>query len=103
MTAHFTRRSGAAHARTLGAAGTALLLALTACSGSSTPTDDETPLGPLDEYFEQMYGDFDEDSANAQMAQVEEVVAECMAEQGFDYTPVDSSSNGSMVMRLRSG
>jgi len=91
MSSHPTRTFAAA-------AGTALVLTLTACGGGTAePTDDETPLGPLDTYFEQMYGDYDEDSANAQMAEVEEIVAECMAEQGFEYTPVDYSSQGGMV------
>ena len=71
------------------ASGAALVLALAACSGSSEPTDEETPVGALDAYFEQIYGDYDEDSANAQMMEVEEIVAACMSEQGFEYTPVD--------------
>jgi len=76
------------------ASGTALVLVLTACSGGAEPTDEETPLGALDAYFEQMYGDYDEDAGNVQMMEVEEIVAKCMSEQGFEYTPVDYSSMG---------
>lgn len=91
MSSHPTRMFAAA-------AGTALVLALTACGGGTDePTDSETPVGPLDAYFEQMYGDYDEGSADAQMMEVEDVVAACMAEQGFEYTPVDYSSQGGMV------
>lgn len=74
----------------------ALALGLAGCGGGGgeTPSGEETPLGPLDEYFEQIYGSWDEDTANAQQMQVEEVVAECMAEEGFEYIPVDYSSMG---------
>lgn len=85
--------------RALVTAGIAVIaLGLAGCSGgggTEEPTDTETPMGPLDEFFEQMYGDFDEDSANAQMMEVEEITAECMAEQGFEYIPVDYSSQTS--------
>lgn len=48
-------------------------------------------LGPLDEFYEAAYGEWDEDESVRQSNRVEELVAECMAEQGFDYTPVDQS------------
>src|SRR5690606_32544565 len=78
------------------AAGIALALTLAACSGGSNGDDGTTEIeaGPLDEYFEQMYGDWDEDEGNRQMMEVEEITAECMREQGFEYTPVDYSTQG---------
>ena len=80
---------------------TASLLALTlaACSnggpaeeGGEPAAEEERELGPLDEYFEAMYGDGTQEDANAQMVRMEEIIAECMREQGFEYTPVDYSS-----------
>lgn len=98
---HLSTRSRAGYAT---AAGAVLVLALGACSGGSTGTSTDDPssaaeaaMGPLDEFFSEMYGGFDEDAANAQMMQVEESVAACMAEQGFEYTPVDYSQNGGMA------
>ena len=80
----------------LGAA--ALVLTLSACSGGGgtkpgEPEPSETPEpGPLDAYFSQMYGDQSQEDANAQQMRSEEIIAECMNEQGFEYTPVDYSS-----------
>ncbi|MDT0166868.1 hypothetical protein Q9R32_15040 [Actinotalea sp. AC32] len=76
----------------------ALLLALAACGGGSQgpddgTADDEQP-GPLQAYFEQIYGAWDEESSNAQQMRVEEITAECMTEQGFEYVPVDWSQAG---------
>ena len=85
------------------ATGAALVLTLAACSGggggeggSKAGDDKEQPMGPLDEFFEEMYGDYDEETSNAQMREVEEITAECMSEQGFEYTPVDWSSQMEM-------
>ena len=75
--------------------GAVLLLTLTACSGggnASAGTDpDDLPKGPLDEMFEEMYGEYDEDQGARDMMRVEEIVAECMAEEGFEYIPVDQT------------
>lgn len=85
------------------AVATALLaaLTLTACGGSDGEGDGaaaaEVEPGPLDEFYEAAYGEFDEESADEQMKQVEEVVAACMAEQGFEYVPVDQTQ-GSVSM-----
>lgn len=81
-------------------AGAVLLLTLTACgggdggSGDSGSSSDEIPKGPLDELFEEVYGGEDEERNNRQMMDVEEATAACMAEQGFEYTPVDWSQSG---------
>lgn len=73
--------------------GTVALL-LTACGGGggeqtgsgSGPSDE--PL-PLDAYMEQIYGDGSEEQQVASAREVEEIVASCMAEQGFEYIPAD--------------
>lgn len=74
-----------------------LALALTACGsdggGGTAKSDDREPL-PLDAFWEGTYADWDEAEANAQQMQMEEKVAECMAAEGFDYTPVDYSQGG---------
>ena len=82
--------------RTVTLAGAAaLVLSLAACGGGAKApgSASETPEpGPLDAYFEKMYGDTSQEDADAQQMRVEEIVAECMSEQGFEYTPVDYSS-----------
>ena len=76
----------------------ALVLTLSACSGgeeggNGTGGDgaaaEERELGPLDEYFEQIYGgEGGEELASAQQMLVEEITAECMRAEGFAYTRV---------------
>ncbi len=91
--------------RTAAATGAVLLLSLTACTGGGGGGDGDTPggtsaedlpKGPLDEIFEEMYGGENEEQMNQQMLEVEEIVAECMREQGFEYTPVDWSQQPGM-------
>lgn len=78
-------------------ASAALLLVLTACgasdgaNGSTGGGSDELPKGVLDEMFEEMYGGDNEEALNRMSLQVEERVAACMAEAGFEYVPVDWS------------
>ena len=66
-------------------------LLLTACSGGATggggSSKDDT--GPLSAYFEKLGGGYDEAKQNAQHRKSEEVIAECMAELGFEYTPTE--------------
>ena len=81
---------------------TGLVIALAACSGGGPragdddpskdagATDDYTP-GPLEKMWTEAYGSFDMVDSNAQQNRVEQLVAECMSEQGFEYTPVDYS------------
>ena len=81
--------------RTVAAAGAAaLVLSLAACGGAKGPgSASETPEpGPLDAYFEKMYGSYSQEDGDAQQVRVEEILAECMSEQGFEYIPVDYSS-----------
>ncbi len=90
----------------------AAVLLLTGCSGGGEDGDEDkgaaafdwTP-GPLDEYSARIYGySYDEDQksqeemqaeADAQNREVEELVASCMQDQGFDYIPNDT--NGGTV------
>jgi hypothetical protein len=81
---HTTRHATAAALVLVGA------LALAGCSGSKGPSSEK--LGPITQRLEDIYGSFDNGVMNAQQAQIEEITAACMKEQGFDYTPVDYSS-----------
>ncbi|MFS0703856.1 hypothetical protein AB6N23_04970 [Cellulomonas sp. 179-A 9B4 NHS] len=73
----------------------ALLLAgCTGGTGGATPSDDET--GPLSAFFEQVGGSMDAEDNEAQQRRVEELVAECMAEEGFEYTPAEPMDQGLM-------
>jgi len=83
------------------AAAAALALTLAACGKGDSPSSSATPeLGAIDKLWEASYGDFDQDDANRQQMEIEELVAECMAEEGFEYIPVDYSAidGGEMIM-----
>lgn len=79
----------------------ALAVALAACS---SPSDDGTPDpadSPLNKYMMAVWGgDLSEDEQQARFdkenKQREELIAECMAEEGFEYIP--NVGNGSVVM-----
>ncbi|KGM14020.1 hypothetical protein [Cellulomonas bogoriensis] len=68
-----------------------LVLALAACSPDADDPAEE--LGPLDVMFEDLYGDWSQEDGDAMNRQVEELTARCMAEEGFDYSPVDHSGS----------
>ena len=84
-------------------------LALTGCSGGggsgSGDGDTEWTPGALDEFMAQIYGySYDEEEtsnedlqaeSDRQNREVEELVASCMQDEGFDYTPVEN--NGGTV------
>lgn len=78
-------------ALTLAIAATA---ALTACSGGGGGGGGELTYedSPLGKYLEAANGGaWDEERAIAEQKEVEELVAACMAEEGFEYQPVDQS------------
>lgn len=78
----------------------AVALLLTGCTGGSDKPGDassERELGPLDEYMEKIYSQQSEEDMDAQMREVEEITAACMAEQGFDYTPLDPATDGATM------
>lgn len=84
---------GAASAVRVATAG-ALLLAAAGCAGGDRSPSDEGPTaGPADAYLEAAFGGTDEIAAEALRA--EELVAACMAEQGFEYVP-DASGYSSI-------
>ena len=78
------------------------VLALSACSGtgSSTQSDDASQGGydpekrsSLSDAFDAIWGggEWDEDQAAREQREAEELTAQCMSEQGFEYIPVDYS------------
>jgi len=75
------------------ALGLAATLALSACSfgGDGGAAELDPNKSPMTEYYEAMYGGYDEKEAAAQQKKVEELVAVCMADEGFDYKPVDQT------------
>lgn len=75
----------------------ALLLPLTACSAlGDAPDPSPSSSGtPLDAYYSLLYGALDEGEITAQNAAIQESVAACMKDAGFDYTPEDGS--GTMI------
>ena len=81
---------------TIGAATAAVLvLSLTACTGGGDGAGDtlDPAASPLATYTEALYGGYDQESANAEQLLIEEQVAACMADEGFEYIPVDQSQN----------
>ena len=73
----------------------ALALTLTACGGDDGPSGSATPeMGPIDRLWEGAWGDYDQEDADAEQLRIEELVAECMVGEGFEYTPVDYSGAG---------
>jgi len=74
---------------------TGLALVLSACGGGGgtgaaepEPSDAHSP-GPLEKMWTEAYGDFTIDASNDQQRRMEQIVAECMSEQGWEYTPVE--------------
>jgi hypothetical protein len=75
----------------------ATTLALAGCSpdgGGGGELDPEKT--PLTEYYDAIYGQYDEKEQTAKQNEVEELMAVCMAEEGFEYVPVDQSQWASM-------
>ncbi len=74
----------------------AVALPLAACSGDDdpepTPTPSEREGTPLEALFSEYLKDWSGEDVSRRLAEMEDLVAECMAEQGFEYTPVDYSS-----------
>lgn len=85
----------------------ALLAGITGCtsggSGEALSPEDAWKNSPLSQYMNAGY-DFDaspeeqQAESNKKQMQVEELVAECMSKEGFEYKPVDYSTQGGMAM-----
>ena len=75
------------------ATATILLASLTACStgadGGGGKLDPAK--SPLSTYFDAIYGGYDEDTFAAEQVLIEEKVAACMSDEGFEYIPVDQT------------
>lgn len=91
--ARSTRRRSATRVLALGAV---LGVGLAGCSGGgeAEPTDEETPLGAVDKMFQELYDDWDPAQGDQDQMRMEELIAECMAGEGFEYVPVDWSQSG---------
>ena len=72
-----------------------LSLAMAGCSSSDTAGDLDPSESPLMEYTEVIYGNQDQEDYEKQQVEVEKLVAACMAEEGFEYIPVDQSQGQS--------
>jgi len=74
------------------AASCALVLAATVACGRAAerPDDAAEADSPLGGYLNEIFGGTDPDTADADAIRSEELLAECMAEQGFEYYPVVS-------------
>jgi hypothetical protein len=72
-----------------------LSLAMAGCSSSDAAEDLDPNKSPLTEYTEVIYGNQDQDEFAKQQVEVEKLVATCMAEEGFEYIPVDQNQGQS--------
>ncbi|WP_309620880.1 hypothetical protein [Salinibacterium sp.] len=72
----------------------ALVLILAGCAPGQESGNKLDPMkSPLSEYYASLYGSGDQKDYAKQQKKVEELVAKCMAKEGFDYIPVDQSQN----------
>lgn len=80
----------------ISAASAALALTLAGCSGGSSTTEPED--GPLGKYMSALWGneEWTQEQADEENKIVEEFVAQCMQEEGFEYEP--NLQNGGIVM-----
>jgi hypothetical protein len=69
------------------------VLALSGCGVIGGPEKLDPEKSPLAEYMSAFYGSQDQEFYNKQAVEVEKLVAECMADEGFEYIPVDQSQN----------
>jgi hypothetical protein len=67
----------------------AAALALTGCSGGKSGTDATAEDGPLSKYLSALWDgeEYTQEKLDAETKQTEELVAECMSTEGFEYTP----------------
>ena len=77
------------------AAVVALALPLAACTGDDepepTPTPSDEPATPLETLLGDYLKEWSGEDVTRRLTEMEDLVAVCMAEQGFEYTPVDYS------------
>ncbi len=72
-------------------------LTLAGCSGGGKSKAAEPDEGPLGKYYSALWDDeeFTQEKFDAENLKTEELVAECMVKEGFEYTP--NTQNGGMV------
>ncbi|WP_382305447.1 hypothetical protein [Herbiconiux sp. UC225_62] len=68
--------------------------------GPEATSSSSRPESPLEKYWALLYGGQDQADLDRQNAEVQDKVAECMGEQGFDYVP---DTQGGVVMADDSG
>lgn len=85
------------------ALGAASVLALAACSGgagsqSGRTSATEQEMGPLDTYLSAIWAqdEWTQDDYDAENLRREELIAQCMAKEGFEYVP--NTNNGGTVV-----
>jgi len=72
------------------------LLALTGCSDDAEGGGSESSsaaTSPLTAYFADVDQEFDQEESDRQQVEIENLVAECMADAGFEYVPQDFSGS----------
>jgi hypothetical protein len=87
-----TTRTRPSRTTAVAALAAAVTLALAACGGGEpepTPTPTEEESTPLETLMRDYLGDWSNEDVTRQLVLMEDRIATCMAEQGFDYTPVD--------------
>ena len=87
------------HRSLLTAAAVAAFLSVTlaGCSADQAAAKLDPAASPLSKYMSTMYEAYDEDAGVAMQNEQEELVATCMADEGFDYVPVDNSQYSGMM------
>jgi outer membrane murein-binding lipoprotein Lpp len=74
-----------------------LSLTLAGCSSDKAAAKLDPAASPLSEYMSAMNQGYDEETMLAQQNDREELIANCMADEGFDYVPVDNAQYSGMV------
>ncbi|GIG39142.1 hypothetical protein [Cellulomonas phragmiteti] len=78
-------------------AATVVALVLAGCTGgSSSASADSDETGPLSAFFEKVGGSYEDEDYERQQREIEEIIAACMAEQGFEYTPAEPTGRGAV-------
>jgi hypothetical protein len=72
-------------------------LTLSACSAIGGAPELDPEKSPLAEYMSAFYGEQDQDFYDEQAKKTEELVAECMNDDGWEYLPVDQTQYSSGV------
>lgn len=96
------RRPTPSHRSAATVATAALALALAGCSGTDVPPGPTTPAplpepGPITQLSDEIFGSLEPGSWDSDAVRIEELAAQCMAEEGFTYAPVNPDGGPEMV------